>query len=75
MNLKKTLSTNASGFLRLPSVLSLTGIGKTKLYGLIQAGQFPPPVKIGSRISVWPESDVSDWIEAQICASRNGGAA
>lgn len=74
MNLNNALSTSASGLLRLPRVLDLTGLGKTKLYGLIKEGHFPSPIKIGTRISAWPESDVIAWIKDQVRASRMGGA-
>jgi len=45
--------------LRLPEVLAARGnISKSTLYADIRAGKFPKPVKIGPRISAWPESDV-----------------
>jgi prophage regulatory protein len=44
--------------LRLPAVLAARGCSKSKLYADIKAGVFPAPVKIGPRISAWPESDV-----------------
>lgn len=59
--------------LRLNNVLAITGLKKTKLYDLIKSGDFPAPVKIGNRISAWPDSDVADWISQQINRARTGG--
>ena len=43
-------SNTATGrYLRLPDVLSETGLGKTTIYHLIGEGQFPKPVKVLSR--------------------------
>jgi predicted DNA-binding transcriptional regulator AlpA len=50
-------------------VLKRIGIGKTHFYGLVRAQSFPAPVKIG-RISAWPESEVSQFVESRK-AARN----
>jgi len=47
--------------IRLPSTLSMVGIGRSTLYDLISKGRFPPPLKIG-RIALWRESEVQQWI-------------
>jgi prophage regulatory protein len=44
--------------LRLPEVLQVRRCSKSQHYADIRAGRFPKPVKIGPRISAWPESDV-----------------
>jgi len=48
--------------LRRPEVLARTGVGKSKLCIMIREGEFPAPLKLGSRTSVWPESWVDAWI-------------
>lgn len=53
--------------IRLPEVLQRMGIGKTHFYGLVRAKFFPTPVKIG-RVSAWPESEVSRFVESQKAA-------
>ncbi len=50
--------------LRLPEVLTMTGLGRSKLYALVQSGDFAPPVHIG-RASAWPLSEVLAFIEAK----------
>lgn len=57
--------------LRLPTVLLMTGIKKTMLYGLIRDGSFPAPVKIGARVSVWPMQAVQAWIDSQVIQARS----
>ena len=50
--------------LHLAEVRRIVGIGKSQLYRLIAAGDFPAPVKIG-RSSRWLSSEVDAWIHAQ----------
>ena len=61
----------APRLLRLPEVLSRTGIkASTTLYDMIRRGEFPKPVKVG-RMSYWPAEAVHRWIDAL----EAGGAA
>lgn len=48
--------------IRLPEVTSHLGIGKTKLYAMIGAGEFPAPIKIG-KVSVWSTHDIESWMK------------
>ncbi|WP_419716293.1 helix-turn-helix transcriptional regulator [Brevundimonas aurantiaca] len=49
--------------LRLPEVLSMTGIGsKTDLYRRIRNGAFPASRRLSHRVAIWSESEVSEWI-------------
>jgi predicted DNA-binding transcriptional regulator AlpA len=41
------------GFVRLPQILSVLPIGKSTWWAGVRSGRFPPPTKLGSRISVW----------------------
>lgn len=50
--------------LHLAEVRRLVGIGKSQLYRLIAAGDFPAPVKI-RRSSRWLSSEVDAWIHAR----------
>lgn len=42
----------------------LLGVSAATLYRLIAAGKFPPPTRIGQRISTWPAEAVHAWIDA-----------
>lgn len=46
---------------RMPEVQRRVGLGKTKIYGLIKDGEFPPPLKRG-RSSLWRDDEIDNWI-------------
>ena len=51
--------------LPLPEVELRSGFKSSFIYQLIKQGKFPPPVKIGNA-SRWRESEIQQWIHAQI---------
>ena len=53
-------------FLRLPSVIEKIGLSRSQIYKLIQRGDFPEPVKIGPKVSVWIEEKLEVWMDAQV---------
>ena len=61
---------NQMQFLRLPQVMRQVGLSKPQLYKLIAKNQFPSQIKICSRISVWLESDVVEWMQEQVLRHR-----
>ncbi|EIX4508428.1 AlpA family transcriptional regulator [Escherichia coli] len=60
--------------IRLSEVMRRTGYGRAWIYRLISLGRFPKPVKIGSRSVAFIESEVDEWINQRIDASRNNAA-
>lgn len=46
------------GFVRLPLLLRVFPISKSKLYAGIAAGEYPAPVRLGKRTSAWRVQDV-----------------
>ena len=61
-------------FVRQGTVLERTNISRSTLYELINAGQFPRPMKIcGGRINLWPEHEVTAWLVARM-ADREAAA-
>lgn len=52
--------------IRLPELSQRLSLGKTKIYEMVKAGEFPKPVKRG-RASLWPSEAVNAWIRQ--CAS------
>ncbi|END9534913.1 AlpA family transcriptional regulator [Escherichia coli] len=64
----------SNNLLRLSDVIRRTGYGRAWIYRLISLGRFPKPVKIGSRSVAFIESEVDEWINQRIDASRNNAA-
>ena len=52
--------------------LALKGVNYTQSHisRLVEAGQFPAPVRLGPRRTVWPEAEVDSWV-AERFAERN----
>ena len=65
-----TTDTTNQSLIRLSEVLKRTGFGKAWVYRLISEGRFPAPVKIGVRAVAFVESEVDEWIQSVIEASR-----
>ena len=66
-------STANSGFYRLPQIIGnpkasppipgLIPMSKSKFYLLVKQGVFPRPLKISSRLSLWPVDQVQAVID------------
>lgn len=57
--------------LRMPAVVAYTGLSRTTLWRLRNAGQFPRPVRLGgetSRAVGWLRSDIEAWIHSRPAA-------
>lgn len=65
MNTQTTPANTADYLIRLPAVLARVGLKQSRLYELIQSGDFPAPVRIGARAVAWRDSDVSAWIASR----------
>ena len=65
MNEVPVVTSRPQRLLRLAAVTSKIGLGPTKVYELIKAGDFVRPLKAG-RASLWVESEVDAWIAARI---------
>lgn len=48
-------------FLRLPEVKLRTGFSRSFTSKSVNDRNFPPPRKVGSRASVWLESEIINW--------------
>jgi len=62
-----------SRFLRLPAVMSKTGLSRSSVYELISKGLFPEQVPLvsGGRGVGWVESEVEEYIQRRIEARKN----
>lgn len=50
---------------RLPTVLKITGLGRSTIYRWIADGSFPPPVRLGPRAVAWRWSDLDRWTQSR----------
>jgi prophage regulatory protein len=57
-------------FLRMPSVMQLTGLGRSTIYRLVAQQQFPCPVRLGVRAVAWRRSELDAWSETRPAASH-----
>jgi prophage regulatory protein len=74
-----TACQNAIKLLRLPQVMEMTGLRKTKIYELNAEGAFPRRVRITAHSVGWVEAEVQAWlaqrVESSAQASRVPGPA
>nr|WP_075643230.1 AlpA family transcriptional regulator [Caballeronia sordidicola] len=61
--------------LRLPEVISTTGLSRASIYKFISAGKFPAPVSITDRAVAWPSDAVNQWVTSRIEAARKPASA
>ena len=72
--LTKTGEKMSYSILRLPEVISKTGLARSTIYGRIKSNAFPMPISLGSRAMGFIEQEVDEWIEAKITESRGGSS-
>ncbi len=58
-------------FLRMPNVLTRTSLSRSSVYDLMSKGCFPKQIKLSERAVGWLESEIDDWMESRIEASKN----
>ena len=56
---------------RLPDVMAQTGLSRSTIYSLVSQQNFPKQINLGPRAVGWVASEVSDWIEERVNASRD----
>lgn len=56
--------------IRIPQILKMIPISKSKFWLMVQKGEFPKPIKIG-RSSFWTIEQVQAFIEERTGKSRN----
>lgn len=56
---------------RSHEVRRITGTSNAALHRMIQCGSFPKPIRIGTRLRAWPETQVREWIVAREAEARS----
>jgi prophage regulatory protein len=59
----------ADRLLNLEEVKAIVGLGKTAIYRMMRAGEFPMACKAGGCSTRWSENECRAWVAAQL-ASR-----
>jgi prophage regulatory protein len=57
-------------FLRMPTVMRVTGLGRSTIYRLMAEQKFPCPVRLGPRAVAWRLSEIEAWSDARPLASH-----
>ncbi|ASK21097.1 helix-turn-helix transcriptional regulator [Halomonas sp. N3-2A] len=52
--------------IRIKDVMERTGLARSTIYKYISLGQFPQPIKLGTRAVAWVESEIEAWINDSI---------
>lgn len=47
-----------TGYVRLPTVLSVFPIGRSTWWAGVKSGRYPKPVKLSERVTCWRVSDI-----------------
>jgi prophage regulatory protein len=50
-------------FLRISTVVRLTGLGRSTIYRLMADEEFPSPVRLTKRVVAWRRVDLERWSE------------
>ncbi len=59
--------------MRRKQVEQRTGLPRSSIYSKMALGEFPLQVDLGQRAVGWIESEVDDWLTAQVNKSRATG--
>ena len=67
----------ATGFLRLPQVLTFIPVGKSSWWRGVKAGRYPKGVKIAPRTTAWRAEDIAalmaNFGKSEELKTRSGG--
>jgi len=58
--------------LRRKEVERLTALSRSRIYFLMEAGNFPRPVRLGTMSVAWVETEIMEWVATRI-AERDTG--
>jgi len=64
--------THPEAHLRLSTVLTLTGLGRSSWYRMVAENEAPQPMRFGQRCSRWKASDIQAFLARR---AEQGGAA
>lgn len=56
--------------MRLPEVIHMTGLSRSTIYLRMAKGSFPLTISLGERAVGWLLSDIEEWLDARVVASK-----
>lgn len=48
----------ATGFVRLPQILTVIPVGRSSWWAGVKSGKYPQPVKLGENTTAWKAEDI-----------------
>lgn len=69
----RTTSDTGTALLAFNPLSTYVSMGRSRIYALIDEGDFPPPIKIG-RSSRWLKTEIDSWITTQAAARQTSQA-
>lgn len=58
-------------FLRIQDVVKMTSLSRSSIYRMINDGEFPRQVSVGTRQVRWHRQEILDWCEEKIAHSQH----
>lgn len=58
-------------FIRIEALCERLGLSRAWVYQQVALDKFPRPISLGTRAVGWLESEVNEWVEQRIKASRD----
>ncbi len=65
-------ATRGRRLLRLNGVIEKTGLSRATIYRMQSERRFPTSSRLGQSAMGWIESEIDNWLEQRIAASREG---
>ena len=55
--------------MRLPQVMTKTGLPRSSVYAQIAKGAFPAPIHLSAKAVAWPSNQIDQWIAGRIAGA------
>ena len=56
-------------YIRRPEVEKITALSRSTIYRLMDAGEFPKPIRLTKKAVAWSEADIFDWLASRPVAA------
>lgn len=56
-------------YIRRPEVEKITALSRSTIYRLMDAGEFPRPIRLTKKAVAWSEADILDWLASRPVAA------